>query len=219
MRRTDEYVVTAVLVVSSSQPVLRLMGGKLRGSKRAIAVRASATRIPLRKLGKCGLVVLSVVVPSVSKFACYNGVHSLISYPVLFLATGAVRESVASNLKLKTSSCLAGPFHVTRLHTEMRTRLHHRRERQRISLAFSQVGVSLSTGRLLISGVPIPLAGDRCLVYRCLTNGEKRIFSGGRVCRTIFPFCKCNSNSAVSARVGGVESGFRRTNIRPVMAI
>lgn len=211
--------VTTVLVVSSRQTVLRLIGGKLQGSKRFIATCASTTRMPLSGLGECSLVVLSVVVPSMSNFSCYSGVHSLMSYPVLFLATGAVRRSVAFKLNLKTSSCLAGPFHVTRLQTEMGTRLQHRHERQRATVAFSHVGVSLSTGRLQMSGAPITLAGDRCLVYRCLTEGGKRMFSGRRVCRTIFDLRNSDSGSAVSARVGGVQSGLGGLSVRPVTAI
>lgn len=185
-----------------------------------MAIYRGTSSMSVGGLRFCSLVLLSIVVPNASKFRFYGRVEGVMSYPVLFLATGALRRSVLFKLNVNTSSCVAGPFHVRRLHTHITTRLHERGERRRDALSFRpSVEFSLSTGMLCISRRPIPLAGDRCSVYRCLTGGQKRIFAGRRVCRTIFKFSKVNSGSAVSARVGGVHTGLRRFGVDPVDAM
>lgn len=116
-----------MLVVRSSGSVQRKMGVLLR--KRNCSIRRTSGNTS--KLGGlapgAGLIVLSVVVPNVSKLGAYRRVEGVSCIPVLFLATGSGRSSGLVKFVTKTSSCLVGPFSCARLFTEIETLLHHRR--------------------------------------------------------------------------------------------
>lgn len=215
----SERAVTGVLTISSRPTVLRVVRDVLGGSKRLIAGMDGPLGVGVRRLRHCSLVLLSVVVPKVSNFRLYGEVEVLISYPVLFLATGARRGDLMGKLSLKTSSCVSGPFKIVRLQTEVGTRLEERRERRSIQVILKEIYVRVSRGGLLVGSGRLPLAGTRCRVYRFLTGGEKRIFSGRRVLRTIFNFSGRDGSDAVVARVGGVETGFTSCGCAPVGAI
>ncbi len=76
------------------------------------------------------LVLLSVVLPNRSNLSILGGLHSAAtatSLPIVLLATGKDRCSGIINLSDKTSSCIAGPFNVVRLLTQVGTVLHHTR--------------------------------------------------------------------------------------------
>lgn len=211
--------VARVLTVSSSQRVLTIVGGTLLQRKCRIATLRSPLRLRRSGLNECRLVLLSIVVPNVSKFSLYHEVHRGISYPVLFLATGARRGSMVAKLNTNKSSCVAGPFKVKRLQTEITTRVQQRGERgaravyvKRIHFSVRREGVCIRRRRLIF-------AGTRCAVYRFLTLGRKRMFSGRQVLRRMFKFSKSDGDSTVARRMGGVHTGFRGFKVGPVRAI
>lgn len=72
--------------------------------------------------------ILSQVLPGVSKIDLYGGLHTRNrAVPVLVLATYNSGASVVRNLGTNTSSCIIGPFGFTRLITHVRTLLQHPR--------------------------------------------------------------------------------------------
>lgn len=113
-----------MLVIRSRITVTSLRGSCLRLDNFRIRVRGSKAgklRETLRR--RFSLFVLSLVLPKMSKFRVYGGVHRVGGAPVLVISTGGSSVSGVHKLKLKTSSCIAGPFSPDRLMTHIGTRL------------------------------------------------------------------------------------------------
>lgn len=129
-----------------------------------------ATRVPR-------LMVLSIVLPSFSKLSILRGVHeSTIAggIPIVLIATGKDRVSGIGNLSVNTSSCVAGPFSILRLVSEIHTVLHE----YSISSERSMVGLNRvifsSSGRVMADyNRRYGLAFGRCRLLGCLLGGGK----------------------------------------------
>lgn len=117
--RVDE-----VLVVRSRRTVTSLRGSCLRLSKFRIRVYGEKSAKLAHTLGRrFSLVVLSLVLPRISNFSVYERMERRGGAPVVVMSTGGSSVSGVENLKLKTSSCVAGPFDPDRLMTEIGTRV------------------------------------------------------------------------------------------------
>lgn len=175
--------------------------------------RAVATASKVRTLGGVGVgpsvVLLSVGVPHVSKVRMYHLVHDGILYPVLFLATEISRSSGVGKLLSNKSSCVAGPFDLQRLRTEVIAGVGERRERRRGARCHfvSRVLVSCSRGVMTVTKREVRFAGVRCRVVRFLSVRPKRIFSGRHVCTRIYKCSTRKSDEAVARLMQHVEGG------------
>lgn len=123
MGGTNKGVKGAVLIISSSRSVMQLVARDL-GFRRFGAVRTCSKGGTFCCLGRGGVsfIILSVVVPRVSNFRIYQGVEDRCGVPVLLLDTHDESVSGVVKLRVKTSSCVAGPFDVRRLASQVGTR-------------------------------------------------------------------------------------------------
>lgn len=116
-----------MLIVSSSPTVTRLISIGLRVTKCSIGrTNSNMGKRTLTIRLVPSLVVLSLVLPEISKLAIYRQLqhsHQATSVPILVLATLDRARSGISNFGTKTSSCLAGPFRLSRVLTEIQTLL------------------------------------------------------------------------------------------------
>lgn len=106
-----------MLLIRSRTDLSVVVGSTLRRR----SFRIVATKGNLRKVSHfCGctpsLVVTSIVVPRVSKFRVVQQVQGRGGrIPMLFLDTHSSASSVIFNFRLKTGSCIHGPFDLHRL--------------------------------------------------------------------------------------------------------
>lgn len=137
------------------------------------------------------MVVLSVVLPKFDKVRVLQEVHDGSGRaPVLLLATGDSIRSGMSNLSLNTGSCVAGPFRVRRLLTEVQTTLevgstNARRPTIRSYLRISSLGLGRGAERIDQKSGTVRLAPERFSLLICLVAGGERILGERRVLRTI----------------------------------
>lgn len=126
------------------------------------------------------LIILSLVLPNVGKLSLYHLLHRRnVSIPVLVLDTGNARASHIINLRVKTSSCLAGPFNVHRLITHYHTLLQQRRTgaRPRPSgiLAFRSVALRPRRYQIFLQNRRIGLSPGRFHVLRLFVKRPQHI--------------------------------------------
>lgn len=169
-------------------------------------VRVCLSRRKCRVLGTCskvrtlrvlrgrriGLLVVSIVVPELSKVHTALGVHRGGDLPVVVLSTGSRSASGVLKLGVNTSSCMAGPFGPLRLITQIGSRLEQfgrlnkaTRRPGRAVCGMNNLRVGSSLGRMAMSKRFIGLAPVRCGVLLLLVGGRKGMFSVGRVCRSV----------------------------------
>lgn len=180
--------------MSSSGRLYTLVGGYIR--RRGLSTMMTRNNLRNLELLRGGgsaysLVVLSIVVPSVGKFRMLRGVQRGGGIPILVLATGDSRRSGISNLQLKTSSCLAGPFKVGRLVTHIGSLVQHCAalgpiaKGRTTAVLLGSVMVSGVGQAMAIRGLPMSLANGRFSLLLFLTSGGNQIFAGGRLCARI----------------------------------
>lgn len=172
-----EDVDGGVLIISSRGLVM----GKVQFDLRRRKVRISYTCSKRRTLRcteeyRCSLMLLSIVLPGLSNFRMYRRVHRFSSVPVIVLATGDRSVSGVLNLRCNTSSCVAGPFGVLRIGTEVGTVVHEatghgRRPTNDPILIGKGVGVSYRKHHIFVKRHRVGLATGRFSILRLLTVG------------------------------------------------
>ncbi len=149
------------------------------------------TLITCRTSPSFALTLLSIVLPNVSNFRAYHHLQTGdTALNVVVLATHARRARGIRNLRVKTSSCIAGPFNVTRLLTHLRTLTHHLTTTGPTIDCLRHVRsntfiLSLHAHHLLRRSGPIRLARIRCRVVRLFFHGPKRPVAHKSVLQTI----------------------------------
>lgn len=99
----------------SGPSVLTFIEGRL-AARCSILATVGKVRTLTTLSGRCiGLIIDSMVVPRVSNFRLYGAVGSSLDcdrVPIMLLATGAGVRSGVRKLRLKTSTCVRGPFSI-----------------------------------------------------------------------------------------------------------
>lgn len=178
---------------SSSGSVMRTVSVCLARRKcRILGTCSNSRTVGMLGDGRISLLVVSIVVPQLSKVQTALGVQRGVDLPVVVLSTGSRSTSGVLKLGVNTSSCVAGPFGPLRLMTEMGSRLEHcarlkdaTESSGRDRFQAKKLIVESSLGRIAISNRGIGLAPVRCGVLLLLIGGRKGIFSVGRVCRGV----------------------------------
>lgn len=176
--------------MSSSRGVTRLVSLCLAGRYFSAGLMCSK-RSTLTTFGDCrpGLVLLSLVLPKVSKCRIYHRVHSGTTAPVVVLSTGDRMFSGILKLRLKTSSCVVGPFSPGRVITHMETILEECRIKRRGSASirgagytrFSKLAVGLAGCSIIYSKRPISVPPGRLRLLCYLTTSPGRMFAERRL--------------------------------------
>lgn len=190
----EKVGVGGVLMMSSRGPVSSVVGFGLAG--RNCSIRATCSN--RRTLGRIrrispSLVVLSLVLPGVSNLRITHRIHGARSVPVVVIATGSTRVSGILNLRVNTSSCIAGPFSGHRLITHIGTGLEHRttitgtapRRRGSSSVRVNDLAVRPRTCIISGGNRGVRLARHRFRLLCCLTGRVNRIVAHRRLLRAI----------------------------------
>lgn len=140
--------------------------------------------------GGVSLVIVSIVVPGLSKVHTAFRTHGADDVPVVVLSTGARSTSGVLKLGIKTSSCIAGPFGPLRLITHIGSRLQHcaalsDAPSNSTICRTNNLIVGSRLGGIAMSKRRIGLAPVRCGVLLLLVGGGKGMFSVDRVCRRV----------------------------------
>lgn len=178
-----------VLLISSRPSVLRFIGCALIGRN----CRMFATRGKTRTLGTTTrrhprLVLLSVVVPIVSKTRAYHTVHRsprLHSAVIIFLSTLNRRRRRLTNFNIKTSSCLAGPVGVGLLIDHIRTVLGHVSTKGTPTPTRRNITVSHRHCAIAHSNHRVDLPHGRFTLLSLLCSSPNGLFSHRRVCTQV----------------------------------
>lgn len=187
MSTREDFGVGGILVVRSSGRVYIVVGSRLRGCGCRIFF-ALANTGTVRHVGRLSpsLVVLSLVLPFVDKSRLVEGVEGFSSMPMVIISTGDLAFGGIRLLHLNTSSCLAGPFSLSRLLTQVRHGLlEDRGSAPGLYLAFKRLSVGASSGVIAITSRVVILATGRCRLMRLLTGCPSGIFSGRGLCRDV----------------------------------
>lgn len=186
-------VTGGVLMISSRGPVSSVVGFGLRGRNCRIIITCSNRRT-LRGIRdrRPSLVILSLVLPGVSNLRITGQIQTGRAAPVVVMATGSSRLSGILKLRLKTSSCIAGPFSGQRLMTQIGTGLHHRRttttpttRTRGTSVRINSLAVRPSTCAIAGHNRGVGLARHRFRLLCCLTRRVNRIVGHRRLLRAI----------------------------------
>lgn len=134
----------------------------------------------------CSYILLSVVLPSNGKLGLLRELGTVRGHRgMVVVSTGSSLRSGMLKLRLKTSSCLPGPFRLTRLGTHVGDIVHHRRRSKRISVHLNGVHVLPSGCRILVSRGRIRLGQGRCSVLLCFVGHPNELIGGGALTRSI----------------------------------
>ncbi len=122
----------AVLLIRSRDGVLTFVGRELRRSFVMRATLGNGVTLSVLRGRRISVIVDSIVVPRVSNCRLYGRVGSSVGLdrvPVVFLATGgSVRDGVGK-LRVKTRTCVRGPFSFSFLRTRVHSLLRGHRGR------------------------------------------------------------------------------------------
>lgn len=182
--------VAHVLVIRSRRSCHRPLMCRLAHRKCSIST-TSANRRNLRLFAgnNVSLILLSLVLPNVSNATLYHHVHRRDHIPVVVLATGDTRVSGIINLRVNTSSCIAGPCSFHRLLTHVHTIVHHGRTTTRTSnaisssvpLIYNSVTVRINRRRIAMHNRAIFFPLGRFRLLRCLVRGGNHIVAHRRL--------------------------------------
>lgn len=175
-------------MVRSSVGVSTLRRSCLRtGSFRIGATTSNVGNLSLTLGRSFSLILLSVVLPKVSKLGIYAGLERGGSVPVVVMDTGHSSVSGVGKLNFNTSSCVIGPFSPNRLITEIVTRVGECRELASGSRSINSgyravrvdnLGLSNGTEHTFISSARLTLAGGRFSLLCFLTTDPSAICDG-----------------------------------------
>lgn len=137
--------------------------------------------------GGVSLVLLSVVLPCQGNSAMLATMERYSAIPVVIVSTGKAARGGMSLLHLNTSSCVAGPFSVRRILTEVRDGLHQIRFRGSgpARLHRNSLILSLGSGATFLRNDRLALATGRFTVLRLLVGCPSGVFSGTGLFRDI----------------------------------
>lgn len=121
--------------------------------------------------------------PSKSNFRFYGEIQLGSGIPVVFLATSSRRADVVVKLSVKNSSCVAGPFGLKILISEVGTLLQHTGSFRTTSarLRSGNVGILLLRKRIFGGKRLLSLATTRCGLLYLFVEGPDVILAGKRV--------------------------------------
>lgn len=164
----------------------RTLSGRNCSYRRTFSKARTGLLLGVRRCD-CTLILLSLVLPKVPNRTILRRVQGGKGLPIVILATGSDLSRGMRILADKTSSCVAGPFRVERILTEIRMRLHRGRRgrtRRRRALSFGSVMLGEGAFRIRVTKGVLPgVAGRRFTVLRLLLGGPGRIFDGRSVFR------------------------------------
>lgn len=127
----------------------------------------------LLKVRGCSLILLSLGLPNTSKVAMLQALQRASgSAKILVLSTHYRITSGIRRLSTKTGSCLAGPFRLRRLRTEVHDLAHQQFARGGIILGYKGITFSAGTHITITSNRRLSLAQGRVKVLRCLLLGR-----------------------------------------------
>lgn len=176
-----------VLVVRSRPSLERLVRHSLRGRHCMIRTTTSfRSKLHGVRSCSCSYILLSVVLPSNGKLGLLRrlgGVHG--QRGMVVVSTGSSLSSGMLKLRLNTSSCLPGPFRLTRLGTHVGDIVQHRHHSKRVSVHLTGVHVIPSAFRMFMSSGRVRLGHGRCSVLLCFTGHPKQLMGGGALTRSI----------------------------------
>lgn len=175
-------LLTSVLVIRSRGGVSGLVRVTLSQRKRGASyIFSNRDYTSILRGGRFSLVLLSIVLPGVDNFRLVSCVGNF-SAPMVFVATGSSVSSEICKLGLKTSSCVAGPFGVSRLRTEISTMLQ---ECGGTGAGLDFGSVMVSAGSEVIAGgkMRVSLALGRCRVLLLFMHGGGVTLCHRVVCR------------------------------------
>ncbi len=176
-----------VLVVRSRHSLRRLVAGTL-GRRNCIirgTVSFQATVSGLTKCD-CSYILLSVGLPSNYNVRVLRRVGGATGgLGIVVVSTHSSVSSGIQKLRLKTSSCLTGPFRVIRLVTQVHDITHEARGRNRLTCETKGIILRRTSHGLAISKGAIRLLGGRFSVLGCFLVHPNRAISGTILTRTI----------------------------------
>lgn len=164
-----------------------VVGSRLRGCGCRIfcALAKSGTVSCMGRISP-SLVILSLVLPFIDKSTLLDRVQGFSSVPIVIISTGDLAFGGVRLLHLKTSSCLIGPFSLSRLLTQVRHGLREYRGRTRaLRVMVNGLFISATSGAIVLSSSTVSLATQRCRVLRLLVQCPKGMFSGRGLCRDV----------------------------------
>lgn len=134
----------------------------------------------------CSYVLLSVVLPNKDNLSLLHRLGQLRhDSDILVVSTGSSLSSGISKLRLKTSSCLAGPFRLTRLGTHIGSLVHQQRTGKSIAIALKGLLLCPSGQRMRVGKGPLRLGHGRFSLLCCFMIGPNQIVGGVDLTRSI----------------------------------
>lgn len=178
---------TQLLITSSRPAVLSLLYADLqRTNFRIITTHSNSRSLDLTHRRQPSILVLSIVVPKRSNFRIMSALHNRkLGTPILFLATHSTATSGMQNLAINNSSCIAGPFDLSRIRTHIHTLLHQDNTKA-IAQPSTAVGItslrlSSSHRRIQHTNRIISLAPARFGLLHLFVRGPGQILDGSIV--------------------------------------
>lgn len=180
-------VFVGVLVIRSRPSLERLVRGALTGRQCMIRATNAFRRTDLGVTScDCSYVLLSVVLPSKGNLGLLRVLGRRRGHrDIVVVSTHSSVRSGILKLRRKTSSCLPGPFRLTRLGTHVGDILEQRHDSNSHSLQLKGLQVRPSDFQMFISSGRLRLLGGRCSVLFCFTGQPGRVVSGTMLTRTI----------------------------------
>lgn len=171
----------------------RLLGGVLicglrSRSCKVISIRAMGRTVRILGDRPFSLMLLSVGLPSKSKCTVTGAVQGGCDSAVMvFLATGSERDSRVQKCRLKTMSCVAGPFSVCSLREGIRGMLHVVKRRISVRSIFSSNELFLGFTRraTVLNKGPLALSALRFQVLGLFYRGHGHMLAEGRLLRGV----------------------------------
>lgn len=176
-----------VLLMRSSTGLHRIARHSLRGRHCIIRVTTSchATLRGVRSCS-CSYVLLSVVLPSNDNLSLLRGLGRVRGQRgIVVLSTGSSVRSGMLKLRLKTSSCLPGPFRLIRLGTHVGDIVHHRRRNKRGDVGCKGVRVFPSGCKIAMTKGGLRLGHGRCSVLICFVGHPNELIGGDALTRSM----------------------------------
>lgn len=121
-------------------------------------------------------------------------------------------------LDTNTSSCIAGPFRVRRIVTQVRTLVQHGDNLTSRIVSLPPFRISLSHHRLSVGSRIVGLATFRCAVVRALVHGGNGIIDGSSLVLRLCPSTRLQRDRAVSMLVKHLHGGVRTRCPRRIVA-
>lgn len=173
------FAVAQVLVIRSRPQVTSTLDRKLIDRKFSpLIMSGNRDTVTLTGSDSFSLVLLSLNLPSRDNLVILQAIHSHnTALPVVVLAICSSLHRGIRNLGDNTSSCIAGPFRLTRLVTHVRIRLHGGATLptpRSLIFAMKRLRLSLHRHRIGQSNGIMRLSAHRFVLLRVLVHHRNR---------------------------------------------